>query len=142
MRTIVSLNHWKILIICFFFFFVFFFSDPIQYAGQCGDYFLVPPNSTFRMSVNFGVHHQDLGDLYCVLTFMADGGTGRKFCVNFTHINLREDSFIYIFEGENMEFPELYKHIIKVSTNLDFKKMFGKIIQKKKNKDKNISIYF
>lgn len=86
---------------------------PIRYAGQCGDYFLVPPNSTFRMSVNFGVHHQDLGDLYCVLTFMADGGTGRKFCVNFTHINLREDSFIYIFEGENMEFPELYKHIIK-----------------------------
>lgn len=86
---------------------------PIRYAGQCGDYFLVPPNSTFRMSVNFGVHHQDLGDLYCVLTFMADGGNGRKFCVNFTHINLREDSYIYIFEGENMEFPELYKHIIK-----------------------------
>ncbi|GAB1603189.1 hypothetical protein Ahia01_000599500 [Argonauta hians] len=96
----------------------------IAYAGQCGDYFLVPPNCTYDVSVNFGIHEQDLGNLYCVLTFMALGGARRKFCVNVTKVHLTEDMDIYIFEGENMEYPELYQHIIRHFTNKEGPEIF------------------
>ncbi|XP_014778100.1 uncharacterized protein LOC106874765 [Octopus bimaculoides] len=96
----------------------------IAYAGQCGDYFLVPPNCTYEVSVNFGIHEQDLGNLYCVLTFLALGGSRRKFCLNVTKIHLTEDMDIYVFEGENMEYPELYQHIIRHLTNKEGPQIF------------------